>query len=142
MSIIGAKTTDVALMAAVHEAAFPPAEAWSADVFYMQLALPGVHGLLDDQGGVILFRVAADEAEILTLAVIPEARRRGIASDLLAAAVDTARQAEAVVLFLEVSVANKPSRALYARAGFREIGRRRRYYADGSDALVLRRDLV
>jgi ribosomal-protein-alanine N-acetyltransferase len=45
-------------------------------------------------------------------------------------------------MFLEVSEANGAARALYAAAGFEEAGRRRRYYADGSDALVLRRALL
>jgi ribosomal-protein-alanine N-acetyltransferase len=45
-------------------------------------------------------------------------------------------------MFLEVSERNAAARALYAAAGFAEVGRRRRYYADGADALVLRRDLT
>jgi ribosomal-protein-alanine N-acetyltransferase len=48
----------------------------------------------------------------------------------------------AAAMFLEVSDRNLPARALYAAAGFAEVGRRRRYYADGSDALVLRRGLA
>ena len=129
-------------MAAIHAAAFPPGERWGGDAFALQLALPGVFGVVDDRGGVLLARVAADEAEILTLAVHPDARRHGIAAGLLAEAASVARAAGAASLFLEVSEANLAARALYDGAGFAMVGRRRRYYADGTDALVLRRGLA
>jgi ribosomal-protein-alanine N-acetyltransferase len=51
---------------------------------------------------------------------------------------DAVAERGAACLFLEVSEVNAPARALYARAGAEEVGRRRRYYSDGSDALVLR----
>jgi hypothetical protein len=63
------------VLAAIHAAAFPPGEAWSVTMFAAQLGLPGVTGLLDEAGGMVLLRVAADEAEILTLGVAPAARR-------------------------------------------------------------------
>jgi hypothetical protein len=62
---------DIEVMAAIHAAAFAPADAWSAEVFDLQLAMPNIFGLLHQKGGLILARVAADEAEILTLAVVP-----------------------------------------------------------------------
>ena len=87
---------------------------------------------------MILARVAADEAEILTLAVHPERRRHGLGSALLGAAVDRAIASGARSMFLEVAVTNKAARALYAAHGFVEAGLRRRYYSDGTDALILR----
>ncbi|MEN0075727.1 MAG: ribosomal-protein-alanine acetyltransferase, partial [Paracraurococcus sp.] len=60
---------------------------------------------------------------------------------LLAAALAGAAAPGAAAMFLEVAAGNAPAQALYAGQGFAEVGRRRRYYADGSDALVLRRDL-
>ena len=45
-------------------------------------------------------------------------------------------------IFLDVSERNVPARHLYERAGYREVGRRRRYYADGADALLMRLDLA
>lgn len=129
-------------MAAIHAAAFPPPERWGADAFALQLALPGVFGLLDERGGLILARVAADEAEILTLAVHPEARRSGIARRLLAHAAAVARAGGARTMFLEVSESNTAACALYAGAGFETIGRRRHYYHDRSDALVQQRLLA
>ncbi len=126
-----------AAMAAMHAAAFPPSECWDAAAIAAQLALPGVFGLLDPAGGMVLARAAADEAEILTLAVVPAARRRGIARTLLEAAAARVALAGGRAMFLEVSAANAPARALYELSGYREVGRRKRYYADGSDALVL-----
>lgn len=126
-----------AACAAIHAAAFPAAEAWSASAFATLLASPGVHGLIDPAGGLVLVRQAADEAEILTLATMPVVRRTGIGQALLVAAVQWARGAGAVRVFLEVSAANAAAGALYAKVGFTECGRRRRYYLDGNDALVL-----
>jgi len=129
-------------MALIHAAAFPAAEVWKADVFRAQLALPGVSGLIHADGGLILCRVAADEAEILTFAVAPAVRRRGIGAALLQRAIALLRQGGAAMLFLEVAVDNAAALALYRQAGFGTVGRRRGYYADGRDALVLRRNLT
>ena len=123
--------------AAIHAAAFPPGEAWDAAAFAGLLASPGVVGLIDPAGGLVLARHVADEAEILALATMPEARRQGIARRLLGAALRQAVAAGATRVFLEVSEANQPARALYAAAGFAACARRPRYYPDGSDALVL-----
>jgi ribosomal-protein-alanine N-acetyltransferase len=100
--------------------------------------MPGVLGLLHARGGMILIRVTEDEAEVLTLAVAPEARRQGVAGALLAAAMAAARAQAARTMVLEVAIGNAAARALYERAGFVEAGRRPRYYADGGDALILR----
>ncbi len=67
-----------AVLAAIHADAFPPREAWGEDAIALQLAMPGVFGLLCTRGGMILAAVAGDEAEVLTLAVVPERRRRGV----------------------------------------------------------------
>ncbi len=140
--MILAKEADAGALAALHAAAFPPAEAWGRDAIALMLALPGTFGLHRPGEGFVLARVAAEEAEILTLAVAPGVRRRGTGAALLAAALAQATARGAQEMFLEVSEANGPARALYARAGFTEAGRRRRYYPDGSDALVLRRALA
>lgn len=136
-----ASVAHAAAMASIHRMAFPPRETWGADAIALQLALPGVFGWLDPHGGMILARVAADEAEVLTLAVIPKVRRQGIGTRLLDAAMRLARSRGARTAFLEVSVSNAAAVAVYSRAGFTPVGRRLRYYADGSDALVLRRPL-
>ena len=104
--------------------------------------MPGHVALLASIGaepaGFVMGRVAAEEAEVLTLAVRPAARRAGIGAALMRALMAEAASRGATEMFLEVSAPNMPARALYAGLGATEAGRRRRYYADGSDALVLR----
>jgi ribosomal-protein-alanine N-acetyltransferase len=126
-------------MAAIHAACFPPEARWGADAMALQLGLPGAFGFIDARGGFVLARVAADEAEILTLAVMPAARRGGLARGLLRRAMQEAAEAGAASLFLEVAADNAAARALYADEGFCRVGQRLRYYPGGGDALVLRR---
>ena len=129
-------------MARIHAASF--ADAWSAEWIASLLAQPGTFAFMDAEraDGFVLARVAGGEAEILTLAVEPAARRRGIGSSLVSAACLQARELGARAVFLEVNHTNQPARSLYARLGFREVGRRRGYYQspDGSseDALIFR----
>jgi ribosomal-protein-alanine N-acetyltransferase len=140
-SIQRATPAHAAIMAAVHAAGFPPPEAWGKDAIALQLVLPGAFGLVDNRGGMLMARVTAEAAEVLTLAVAPTARRQGIATRLLNAAIAEARSRGAASVFLEVSTANAAAQALYQGAGFAAVGRRRSYYADGSDGIVLRLDL-
>lgn len=118
---------------------------WSSDAFEDLLAQSGVWALADADG-FILMRVVADEAEVLTLAVRPAARRAGLARRLVDQALDRAAGQGAARVFLEVAADNAAAQALYARAGFREAGRRSRYYArrDGQrvDALLLALELA
>lgn len=125
----------------IHAAAFPPAEAWSADAMAEQLMLPGCFGLIQPEGGMIIMRVVLDEAEVLTLAVAPCAQRRGLGWRLLQAGLDQAVAAGATTCFLEVSVTNSAASGLYRSVGFVQVGRRTAYYPDGADALVMRLDL-
>jgi ribosomal-protein-alanine N-acetyltransferase len=132
---------DADVLAAIHASAFSDPDAWSRDVFDLQLRLPNVFALLHEAGGLILLRAAADEAEILTLAVTPGVRRGGIGYSLLTNGIAVAGQLGAKAVFLEVSVANIAAQALYTKAGFIQAGQRPQYYSDRSDALVLRLDL-
>jgi ribosomal-protein-alanine N-acetyltransferase len=93
--------------------------------------------------GVMLLRVAADEAEILSIAVAPEWRGCGFARRMLDHGLDRAAALRARRCFLEVDAANAAAMALYRRIGFREIGRRKGYYAaeGGGDALIMARGL-
>jgi ribosomal-protein-alanine N-acetyltransferase len=81
-------------------------------------------------------------AEILTVGVVPAARRRGIATTLLHALLDEARVRGAAEVFLEVREDNEAAQALYGREGFVVVGRRKGYYEHGRvDAVVMRRAL-
>lgn len=130
-----------AALAAIHGAAFPPGQSWGRDAMALQMEMPGVVALIDPRGGMIMARIAGDEAEILTLAVLPDQRRQGLARALLAEAAHVVARHGAAALFLEVALRNTPARGLYEGAGFVRVGQRRRYYADGDDAVVMRREL-
>jgi ribosomal-protein-alanine N-acetyltransferase len=121
-------------LAALHAHAFPD-EPWSTESFSTLLAQPGMVALLDERGGFLLLRLVLDEAEILTLGVT--AKREGIATGLLNAAITLLRGRDIATLHLEVAAPNVAARALYEKLGFTQAGMRRRYYADGSDALTL-----
>lgn len=141
MSPVPASPAYAAVLAALHALAFPPAERWGAASFAAQLALPGAFGLLLPDAGLVLARVAADEAEILTIGIVPPARRAGHGAALLRAAETQAAGAGARKMLLEVAADNTAARAMYRSAGYETVGRRARYYAHGADALVLAKDL-
>jgi ribosomal-protein-alanine N-acetyltransferase len=125
-------------LARLHAAAFPPEEAWDTASIAAALAMPGCFAVIEPGEGMAIGRVAADEAEVLTLAVAPGKRRQGLGARLMAGLWGAAQGLGATRLFLEVSETNEAARRLYARLGFVAVGRRDRYYADGSAALVLR----
>ncbi len=129
------------VISAMHAAAMPDGDAWDEAAITALLALPGTFALVAPQAGMVLARVAADEGEILTLAVVPPARRHGSGASLLAAAEQRAAASGAQTMYLEVAETNQPARALYAQAGYALAGRRRAYYRDGSDALLLRKPI-
>ena len=130
------------LMAEMHAESFAANQAWGVSAITLMLGLPGHFGLLavrqDAPLGFALGRVQADQAEILTIAVRPGARGQGVGRALLHGLLAEAAKRGALELFLEVAEPNAAARALYAGAGAKEVGRRRRYCADGADALVLR----
>ena len=120
-------TGDVAALAALHATSFP--DAWSADAIRDLFAGPGVFAFyLPD--GFVLARAVAGEAEILTLAVTPIARRRGHGRRLIGAVARHALELGASALFLEVAADNIAAQALYRGAGFASVGRRKAYYGD------------
>ena len=133
---------DALALAGLHGLAFPPAEAWGADAMRLMLEMPGTFGLWQPDAGLVLARVAVDEAEILTIGVVPAARRRGRGAALLLAALAGAQARAAATMFLEVAADNLPARGLYAALGFSPVGRRRDYYGPGRDAEVMRRGIA
>ncbi len=139
--LVSATPAHAEVMALLHGRAFAARERWGRDAIGLQLGLPGAFGWIESAGGMILARTIADEAEVLTLAVDPAAQRSGIGRALLSQTLRTAQQRGAVAVFLEVAFSNTPARALYADAGFVQVGSRRGYYPEGGDALVLRRSL-
>lgn len=143
-----ATSADAGRFAILHATSF--GRGWSEDEMVRLLGDPSViaHRAMGagNLAGFILSRIAADEAEILSVAVDRRRRGRGLARALLDLHLRRLAGAGVAALFLEVDPDNQPARRLYAHAGFREVGRRAGYYVrDGAPpatALVLRRDLV
>lgn len=96
--------------------------------------------IIASQNGFIVYRVVADEAEIISIGVAPTARRAGIAAAMLEIAARDTQQRGAKNLFLEVARDNTAALGLYQSAGFSEIGIRPKYY-DGVDAILMSRAL-
>lgn len=132
-------------LAALHARCFTVPRPWGAAEFAGLQADPLAFLLVEGDAGFLLGRAVAGEAELLTLAVAPEARRRGLGRKLVARFLYQARLRAAERAFLEVEAGNMAALRLYQSAGFVESGRRRGYYTgpDGqrSDALVLARTL-
>ncbi|MBY0562654.1 MAG: GNAT family N-acetyltransferase [Hyphomonadaceae bacterium] len=129
----------------VHAACFD--KAWPPEEIARMLDNPASIAVAAREASVIGFAMAwaaAGDAEILTVAVLPEARRKGVAKALLSAVAAVAVARGAVAIHLDVAETNAAARALYRALGYREISSRPRYYATESgpvDALVLRLDL-
>ena len=115
-------------------------DAWDDGAVRAELTGPGRRFVVtEDLTGYAVSLTVGDVADLLRIGVAPQARRRGLAAalldDLLLHAGDADR------MLLEVSAANRDALAFYESRGFTRIHVRRRYYRDGSDALVLERSL-
>ncbi|NHN89067.1 ribosomal protein S18-alanine N-acetyltransferase [Acetobacter conturbans] len=134
------------VLARLHESAFVPEFRWSSKAFADLFATPGVLAFLasmnNEPAGFIMARSVADEAEILTLSVAPDWRRKNVARLLIETLLSDFSEKGISRIFLEVSVDNKPARCLYAATGFSAAGIRKRYYADGSDAEVMTKKII
>src|SRR5215213_2006841 len=141
-----ASPRDAGTLAALHTASFN--RGWSEHEFEQLLTDRNVVTDRATAGsrnvGFILSRRAADESEILSVAVARAWQGRGLARRMLDLHLRRLAGLGLRAVFLEVDEENTPARRLYARAGFHEVGRRPGYYAQsgGKGALVLRRDLV
>jgi ribosomal-protein-alanine N-acetyltransferase len=142
-----ARPADAHAIAALHAQSFH--RGWSDDEVESLLRDRNVlaHRAMTGRtlAGFIMSRFAADEAEILSVAVASSRRGKGLARHLLNLHMRRLAGLGTQSLFLEVDENNAPARALYRRAGFRQVSRREGYYPSGgnkpSAALVLRRDL-
>ncbi|NBB15085.1 GNAT family N-acetyltransferase [Caulobacter sp. SLTY] len=130
------------VLATLHAQAFD--HPWSAAEFTALLDSPGAFAIAQEEG-FVLARAIAGEAEIITLAVAPAARRQGLATRLMEQAVVRAIALGAEAMFLEVAEDNHAAARLYAGLGFEIAGRRVGYYrrtdSPPIDALVMRLSL-
>jgi len=142
------KQDDCDSLQQLHGRVFSPS--WDAAAFINFLHDPHgvgfaarITGRPEKLSGFVLARLVAGEAEILSIAVAPESRGKGIGYALMDALLRYLHQERAQTLFLEVDEHNRPARALYKGFGFVEVGRRAGYYQSAgkrTDALILRRD--
>ncbi len=132
-------------MAALHAVCFTAPRPWTASEFASVLNLPHSF-LLTQSGGFLVGRAAGGEAELLTLAVAPDARRQGTGDLLIEAFLHQIALMHAESAFLEVATDNAAALALYAKHGFVEVAERRGYMkgTDGRarDAYIMRRDFT
>lgn len=145
LSLLWASPERVVEIAALHARLFP--EAWDE---------PSIMGLVEHPAsasfvaqvreprtlaGFVIGRIAADEAEIVSIGVAPEWQRRGIARHMVEGLVRAAKRAEVKRLFLEVAADNDAAITFYERLGFKPVGARKDYYkrpgGQSMDALVL-----
>jgi [ribosomal protein S18]-alanine N-acetyltransferase len=146
--LAAADATTGELLAALHGRVF--ADDWPAAAFAALLQIPGTLALvaLDDGRpvGFVVARSVLDEAEIITIGVLPEHLRHGHALRLVDSVRNRMAAAGVKSLFLEVNATNTAARALYARLGFSVVGQRKGYYErpgqSPEDALVLRLTLT
>jgi ribosomal-protein-alanine N-acetyltransferase len=134
--LIMATASHAAVIAELHRRCFD--EPWSVFTVRQVLAMHGAFGILaakedsaiSDPGllGFALGRSVGEECELLSLAVARRHRRRGVGNALLAAALDRARSDGVGRMFLEVAEDNAAAQKLYQAYGFRQVGRRPRYY--------------
>ena len=152
IAIRPAEVQDCDVLSDIHAATFR--RGWSGAEFEALLLQPGVYALIASYrnafgwrmpAGFILYRIVVDDAEILSVAVVPECRRRGIARLLLEEAMRHVYREGAQRVHLEVEDANVAAIGLYRRMEFRESGRRPGYYVQGRErpggALVMLRQL-
>jgi len=135
-----ATPADVARLEELEVVGFP--DPWPADALEREIASPTSLVLIaapawgDPPVGYALYRAVADEAELLRLAILPGARRRGHGRALLAAGRRQLAGYGCDTCFLEVRDDNAAAIGLYEAAGFHRIGRRTGYYGPGRDALL------
>ena len=130
---------DLAAVAAVEEASDLPRR--SMEARRTELNDERTRGVVLEVGGEVVgvanLWLGVDEAHITSLAVAGEARRRGHGRRLATALVALAGSLGAEAVTLEVRASNEAARVLYRGCGFEEVGERRRYYADGEDAVIM-----
>jgi ribosomal protein S18 acetylase RimI-like enzyme len=148
---------DVGVLAALHARCFE--DAWSPQSMLEVMGSPGVRGWLAVVDaprnvaptgvlpvGFAIARAVVDEAELLSIGVLKEYRRLGLATQLLTQVIEFVAARSVQKLFLEVAEDNAGAQSLYAAHGFTRVGRRPDYYRghDGTStaALTLRRHVV
>lgn len=120
---------------------------WKAETFLHLLERSGCELMVleDGEAGVVAYAVLwciLDQGELANLAVAQTHRRQGVGRRMLESAVARAREEGVKTLYLEVRVSNEAAIAMYRSAGFKDVGRRRKYYDKPvEDALIMALEL-
>lgn len=138
-----ASADQAALLASLHARTFD--KAWSPDAVSKMMENPAVFAVVSHEHataeGFAMAWAAAGDSELLTVAVLPDARRRGLGAALVQAIAKSAAERGAAAMNLEVAEDNTGARALYEKLGFAVSGRRPGYYATANgwiDAITMR----
>lgn len=141
----GMRWWDIPAVHAIEAAAFA-ADAWSVEQFWSELAAPTRWYVVAHEADEVLgyggLFIVPPDADVQTVAVAPTARGRGVGRVLVEGLLDHARACGCRSVMLEVRDDNAAASALYRALGFVDVARRARYYADGSDARIMRCDLT
>ena len=97
--------------------------------------------IIASQNSFVVWRNIGDETEILSIGVVPAARRSGTASALLQIIKQDIKQLGVKTIFLEVDESNIPAIELYKKTGFFNVGRRPHYYDNGHDAIIMKKEI-
>lgn len=151
------------MLAKIHEQCFP--SYWDINAFNDFFSIGGTHALVvtsscgepearaqalcasqdDEPAGFVVYRISHEQADIMTIAVLPQYRRKGIAALLLEHVLAHIKRLGAENIFLDVEDGNHAAIALYEKHGFTHLKRRKLYYRqkDGThkDALVMQKKL-
>jgi ribosomal-protein-alanine N-acetyltransferase len=143
LTIRAAGLKDIKAVFAIEKASF--STPWSRWSFLAELTQPTGHFLVIGPSppepwqvwGYVIFWIVADEMHLLNLAVHPARWHRGLGRALLNEALRRSRALGAIVVWLEVRPSNGAARALYESFGFKEVGRRPKYYEDTQEDAIL-----
>ncbi len=146
LTIRRAGRADLSAIDALEQVSFS-IDRFSRAVLKRLLSTPTADCFIAEEGAaaagyaIVLYRAGASIARLYSIAVDPSARGRGVAQDLVNAAILAAGARGARALRLEVRASNRSALSLYQRAGFTFLERRPGYYLDGEDALRLEKRL-
>lgn len=146
VTLRGLTDDDLDDLVAMEQELFGPG-AWSRQSLAEEIVGPGRWYVGAESEGALIGYAGlwfdGDDAQVMTVGTRPQAQGRGVGRLLLDALLDRARELRAEAMFLEVRVDNDPALALYRRAGFEQIGLRKRYYQpENVDAWTMRKDLT
>ncbi len=134
---------DASFMAKWKDCGF--SDCWTEKMLNESFSFGTLNGLIAAEGdediGYITYCAAGDTADVQIVFVVPKFRRRGVGQKLLLGAEKELKDSAVKKIFLEVRESNAAAIGLYGKIGFKQISVRKKYYADGEDALVMLKEI-